>query len=84
MKKKILTLSIVTILTASCTDEKGARRAIENEGMHPIEVGGYDVFACSNDDHYATKFKAYSADSSKIVTGCVCAGLLKGSTIRFD
>jgi hypothetical protein len=84
MKKIILILSIG--LFTSCTDEQGARNALLDAGYHPIEIGDYGYFDCSEDDHYATRFKAYSPDSSRIVEGCVCGGGLlgKGKTIRLD
>lgn len=89
MKK--LTFSIIAILIIggifvlnTPTNKKGATKALTDAGYHPIEVGGYAWFSCSDNDFYATKFKAYSADSTRIVTGCVCQGLLKGKTIRLD
>lgn len=68
----------------SCTDEKGATRTLKQSGFHPIEVGGYGWFGGSKDDVFITKFKAYSADSSMIVTGVVTSGWFKGGTVRLD
>ena len=83
MKKTFLFL-ITAVSLASCTDEKGATETILDAGLHPIEVGGYS-WHCKKGDSYATKFKAYSPDSSRIVTGCVCGGGWgEGKTIRFD
>ncbi len=83
-----LTLAFASLLLAvglsSCTNKNEAEKALKDSGYHPIEVGGYGWFDCSEDDMYATKFKAYSHDSSRVVTGCVCQGIFKGKTIRLD
>lgn len=84
MKSKLIILVILCIGLGSCTNKKGARKALLDAGYHPIKVGGHAFFGCGKGDTYATKFKAYSPDSSRIVTGCVCQGLLKGKTIRLD
>lgn len=72
------------ILLASCTNKDGATKALKDAGYHPVNVGGYAIWGCGEDDFYHTKFKAYSPDSSRIVTGVVCQGILKGKTIRLD
>lgn len=85
MKKLIVILLTVLLCCVSCTDEEGARKALLDAGYKPISVGGYDAFAGSKGDTYVTKFKAYSPnDSTRIVTGVVCRGVLKGSTIRLN
>lgn len=63
-------------------DPRGAKRALLDANYHPIEVGGFKMLACSHGDLYTTKFTAYSPDSSRVVSGVVCKGLFKGSTIR--
>ena len=70
--KKYIILIIILISIFSCTNKKGAEKALRDFGFHPIEIGGYGYFDCSEDDVYATRFKAYTQDSSRIVTGCVC------------
>jgi hypothetical protein len=80
MKNTIISVAFLALF--SCTDKTGAERALINAGYHPIEVGGYALFCCGQDDNFATKFKAYSPDSTRIVIGCVCKGILKKSTIR--
>lgn len=85
MKKVILSfVFICSLFLTSCTDESGALDALLKAGYHPITVGGYSCFACGEDDTFATKFTAYSSDSSMIVTGTVCSGWFKGKTIRLD
>ena len=83
--KTIAFLSIFLFVSlSSCTDEKGAKKTLMQSGFHPIEVRGYGWFNGSKDDMFITKFKAYSADSSMIVTGVVTSGWFKGGTIRLD
>lgn len=77
---------IIALSTAviSCTDPKGSTKALIDAGYHPIKVGGYGFFKCDEKDVFSTNFKAFSPDSSRIVTGCVCKGWFKGKTIRLD
>lgn len=81
MKK--LMIVAAAILLGACTDESGARRALNSQGLTPVKVGGYALWACSKDDDFATKFTARNA-RGETVTGAVCSGWLKGNTIRFD
>ena len=61
------------------TDEKGATKALENQGFtadqgySQVTVGGYSLFGCDTVD--ATKFTATKKDGSK-VDGVVCKGLV--------
>lgn len=74
---------LLAVVLSSCTDESGAKKALERNGYKPIYVGGYGWFAGSKDDVYVTKFKAV-APNGETVTGCVTKGLFKGNTIRVD
>lgn len=87
MLKSKLTFCACALLVAglmSCTNPSGAKKALIDSGYHPIEVKGYGWFDCSESDVYATRFKAYSADCTRVVTGCVCQGFFKGKTVRLD
>lgn len=85
MKKILVVIAISCIALSSCfTDNEGTRDALIKAGYHPIEVGGYGFFSGGKEDFFVTKFKAYSPDSSQIVTGVVCKGIFKGKTIRLD
>lgn len=82
---KLLSLILLIGLASSCTNKKGAIQALEAHGFkRPYKIGGYGFFACSEDDVYATRFSAYSQDSTKVVSGCVCQGIFKGKTVRID
>ena len=80
----IIVFFILVGLTG-CTNPDGAKEALKDAGYKgPITIQGHGWFDCSEDDFYATRFKAYSPDSTRIVTGCVCQGFFKGKTIRLD
>jgi hypothetical protein len=64
-------------------DPQGASQTLENAGYSNIKTEGYSWFGCGKGDLYHTEFKATSANG-KEVSGVVCKGVFKGSTIRFD
>ncbi len=75
---------IAFIALAACTDAPDAKRTLENQGYTNVKAGGYAAFSCdSESDLYATNFEAISPSGTP-VTGAVCKGVFKGSTIRFD
>lgn len=83
--KKVILLAVIAISLTSCfTDVEGSKKALIESGYHPISVGGYGWFSGGKEDFFVTKFKAYSTDSTQIVTGVVCKGIFKGKTIRLD
>lgn len=84
IRAKIIAAVAVAVLLVACEDRPGADRALRDAGFHPIQVGGYGYFDCSEDDVYRTRFRALSPDSSRMVNGCVCRGFFKGHTIRLD
>lgn len=75
-------LFIVLFLTA-CTDEPTAYRVLQNDGFTEIQMTGYNIFACSEDDFFHTGFIA--TKNNHRIAGTVCSGLLfKNATIRFE
>ena len=74
---------LLAVVLSSCTDESGAKKALERNGYKSINVGGYGWFAGSKEDVYVTKFKAV-APNGDTVTGCVTRGWFKGNTVRTD
>ena len=82
-KTAIALYAMLAVVLSSCTDESGAKKALERNGYKPIKVGGYGWFAGSKDDVYITKFKAV-APNGDTVTGCVTSGWFKGNTVRTD
>ena len=76
-------LFIVSFGTVGCTREDSAERTLRQNGFTEIELTGYSVFSCSEDDTFRTGFRA-KAVNGEIIEGTVCEGLLKGKTIRLD
>jgi len=81
MKKILAAMALITL--CGCTDATGAKKALEGAGYSNIQMTGYSMFSCGQDDVYKTKFSA-TGPTGKQVTGAVCAGIFKGSTIRTD
>lgn len=80
---KRLLIAVALLAAVGCTDQKTARRVLEDQGYTEVSVGGFDAFGCSDDDTYATKFTATSPNGKRI-SGVVCSSqFLKGSTVRF-
>lgn len=82
MKKIILAAMLALSLTA-CSQPEKAQDVLTKAGYTEIQTGGYGMFSCSEDDTFKTKFTA-KGPSGQQVSGVVCSGLFKGSTIRID
>lgn len=85
MNIQMLIWSILAAFCLSaCTKPDHAARVLESAGYTDIQMHGYVVFGCSEDDQYHDKFTA-KGPTGKPVSGVVCAGLVfKGATIRLD
>ncbi len=83
--KTTLTIAVVLslCLLTSCTQPDESYKVLSDQGYTNIETTGYKAFACSKDDTFHTGFTATSV-AGKPVSGTVCSGWLKGSTIRID
>lgn len=77
-------LAVLLLLAlACCTNEDGAREALEGMGYTNITIEGYDPFSCAKSDDTCTKFEA-DGPTGKRVKGVVgCGFLFKGCTVRF-
>ncbi|MCK5538635.1 MAG: hypothetical protein KAI79_17560 [Bacteroidales bacterium] len=84
MKYKLLAVALLgAILMTGCTSQSDAERALQAEGYENIQMTGYSIFSCSEDDFYRTGFSAVN-QKGRVVTGTVCSGLLfKSATIRY-
>lgn len=82
MKVSIL-ICVFGFILMGCSSSNDATKALNAQGFTSIQTHGRAFFACSEDDTFATKFTAKNA-KGETVTGAVCSGWLKGSTIRFD
>lgn len=86
MKKTVLISLICLFAFLSCTNnndfEKG-KKQLEMQGYTDVESTGYDVFCCSDKDTFSTGFQCKDKQGNT-VKGCICSGVLKGITIRFE
>ncbi len=79
MKRTIL----FGLFALACTDESGARKALNAQGFSDIEITGWDALSCGKDDTSSTGFRAKNVKGER-VEGVVCCGLLfKNCTVRF-
>lgn len=83
MNKWLFGIAASAVMLVGCTDSSGTIRALDNAGMKDIEITGYRVFGCDKGDGFSTGFRATNPNG-KVVTGVVCSGWLKNSTIRYD
>lgn len=87
MATKHLRLSLVlgaALLLASCgVNPDTATRALEAQGMSEVRIEGYSRLGCGKEDTFASNFSAKGVNGT-VVTGQVCQGLFKGTTVRFD
>ncbi len=77
-----LLVFIAFFCMTGCTDSKGTRRILKTTGYGHIQITGYRFFSCSETDVFATGFKA--TKNNQPISGVVCRGWLKKSTIRYD
>lgn len=84
MKRTIVMTALTMLLTATgCTKPDATRKTLEAQGYTQIEITGWKMFGCSEDDSHHTGFRARGANGQE-VTGVACSGVLKGTTLRFD
>ena len=87
--KKLITYAFFTtvfLLNTSCTSKNdfyNGKNQLENQGYTDVVDTGYNAFCCSDRDNFSTGFKAKDKKGNE-VKGCICSGLLKGITIRFE
>ena len=81
--KRLLILSVSIFLLSACTRPEHTVGTLEAAGYTNIKITGYKFFGCSKDDTFHTGFEA-TGPTGKRVSGVVCSGVMKGSTIRID
>ena len=79
----IIVVLFFAISLQGCTDKEGAMRVLQQNGYKDITITGYRWGMGGEKDTYVTGFEATSPSGSR-VSGAVCSGIFKGSTIRFD
>jgi hypothetical protein len=80
--KTVLSIALI-IMLAGCTKADTSRRVLESAGYTDVQMDGYAVFGCSDEDTFHDAFSA-KGTNGKIVSGVVCSGWFKGATIRVD
>ncbi len=84
MKKKILSLICLLIVSCTATDEPRSARILKSQGYTEIRWTGYEYWSCSKDDGYKTGFIA-KAPHGETVKGAVCCGRWgKNCTVRLE
>lgn len=81
--KTLLPLLFWMVLLSGCTRPQSAHKTLERMGYKEIDTTGYRFFACGEDYWFHTGFVAVALNGER-VTGTVCSGLLKGSTVKLD
>lgn len=80
---KFIYIGTLALLLTSCgVDEDKAIKALESQGMTNIKITGFAIFGCSKDDSFRSNFTATGVNG-KTVSGTLCSGFLKGTTVRF-
>lgn len=78
--KKLLIISILCL--GACTQEPyQLRKILQAEGITNIELTGYSLFGCSDNDTFKTGFKGIK--NGVPIEGVVCSGWLKEPTVRY-
>lgn len=77
----------VGLIAAVCNplwvDPAGAIDTADSHGFTNVQTTGYSWFGCGKGDLWHTKFTAQN-ENGKDISGVVCKGLFKGSTLRLD
>lgn len=80
---KNLLIGLALVFLAGCSSENDASKALKGAGYTEVRLTGHAWFSCGKDDTFATGFVA-KGPTGLPVTGAVCSGWTKGSTIRTD
>lgn len=83
MKPSHLASLLAAALMVGCTSESDATRALAGVGYRDVQITGYRWWGCCKDDQFHTGFAA-TGPTGQRVSGVVCSGWMKGSTIRMD
>ena len=67
-------LALITMALVGCTNPDQTRELLAAHGMTDIQITGYSLLSCSDDDVYSTGFQATTANGTR-VKGSVCAGM---------
>lgn len=75
---------LIAVMATACTNKTHAAKVLHQAGYENVEMTGYRVFDCSEDDAVHDGFRA-TGPTGVMVTGVVCCGLIaKNCTVRLD
>lgn len=75
------TVAALVISTGCTVSADKSVEVLSEAGYTDIELGGFTIFGCSDTDDFSRTFTATGLNGSQ-VEGVLCAGWLKGVTIR--
>jgi len=78
----VLGITLALGYGGACSRPGRSTETLQNQGYTNVKITGYRFFGCG-DESFHDGFEATSPSGVK-VTGVVCSGWFKGSTIRFD
>jgi len=82
----VLCVVILCVSCASCTSSNDfgkGKKQLEQQGYTNVKDTGYSWFCCDDKDTFSTGFTALDKEGNE-VKGCICSGVLKGVTVRFE
>lgn len=80
--KTLIAILLCSFLLSACSGEVTSETLLSDQGYTNIEIKGFNLLACSEDDVYRYNFTATNPNG-KQVKGVVCSAPFKGYTIRF-
>lgn len=85
--KNLITFTLFALIVCiSCTNTSAFEKSktqLEQQGYTDIRSTGYSFFCCDEKDTFSDGFTCKDK-SGNVVKGCICSGLLKGITIRYE
>ena len=81
--KTITIIAFALMLSACGINTDTGTRALSASGFTNIKITGYAWIGCDKNDDFGSHFTATDVNG-KSVTGSVCNGILKSTTIRID
>ncbi len=85
MKK--ISIAILLFACVGCftnnEDFRKGKNQLEQQGYSDIRDTGYNFFCCDDKDLYSSGFVCLDKNGN-VVKGCICSGVFKGVTIRFQ
>lgn len=78
----LLLVAVLFGCTSSNDFEKG-KKQLEAQGYTDVKNTGWSAFCCDENDTYSSGFTAKDKNGNA-VKGCICSGIMKGITIRYE